>query len=69
MLEGFDKGWNYVGTERSATYTNLDPGSYTFKVKGMNNDGEWSDKVLSLQLEITPAFWMTWWFRSCCRCL
>ena len=63
MLEGFDKGWNYVGTERSATYTNLDPGSYVFKVKGMNNDGEWSDKVLSLQLVITPAFWMTLWFR------
>jgi len=63
MLEGFDKGWNYVGTERSATYTNLDPGTYIFKVKGLNNDGEWSDKVLSLAVVITPAFWMTWWFR------
>lgn len=64
MLEGFDKGWNYVGTERAATYTNLDPGRYTFKVKGLNNDGEWSDKVLSLSIQITPAFWTTWWFRS-----
>src|SRR5260221_2247953 len=64
MLEGFDKDWNYVNLKRSATYTNLDPGHYTFKVKGLNNDGEWSDKMLSLQLEITPAFWMTWWFRS-----
>ncbi|HVS96250.1 MAG TPA: two-component regulator propeller domain-containing protein [Puia sp.] len=63
MLEGFDKGWNYVGTERSATYTNLDPGTYVFKVKGLNNDGEWSDKVLRLTVVITPAFWMTWWFR------
>ncbi|HEY4110390.1 two-component regulator propeller domain-containing protein [Puia sp.] len=63
MLEGFDKSWNYVGLERSATYTNLDPATYTFKVKGMNNDGEWSDKVLTLQVQITPAFWMTWWFR------
>jgi signal transduction histidine kinase/ligand-binding sensor domain-containing protein/ActR/RegA family two-component response regulator len=63
MLEGFDKSWNYVGTERSATYTNLDPATYTFKVKGMNNDGVWSDKVLSLEVQITPAFWMTWWFR------
>jgi signal transduction histidine kinase/ligand-binding sensor domain-containing protein/ActR/RegA family two-component response regulator len=63
MLKGFDKNWNYVQTERSATYTNLDPGKYTFMVKGLNNDGEWSTRVLSLQLEITPAFWMTWWFR------
>jgi signal transduction histidine kinase/ligand-binding sensor domain-containing protein/ActR/RegA family two-component response regulator len=63
LLEGFDKGWNYVGTERTATYTNLDPGRYVFKVKGLNNDGEWSDKVLNLTLVITPAFWMTWWFR------
>jgi len=63
MLEGFDKNWNFVGSERSATYTNLDPATYTFKVKGMNNDGEWSEKVLSLQVRITPAFWMTWWFR------
>ncbi|GGB15670.1 hybrid sensor histidine kinase/response regulator [Puia dinghuensis] len=63
MLEGFDKGWNYVGTDRSATYTNLDPGDYTFKVKGLTNDGAWSGRVLSLQIRITPAFWMTWWFR------
>ena len=63
MLKGFDKSWNYVGPERSATYTNLDPGTYTFMVKGLNNDGEWSGNILSLQLEITPAFWMTWWFR------
>src|SRR6201996_8295585 len=46
-----------------ATYTNLDPKKYTFKVKALNNDGEWSDKVLALSVEITPAFWMTWWFR------
>lgn len=63
MLEGFDKSWNYVGGERSATYTNLDPATYTFKVKGLNNDGEWSDKVLSLQVQITPAWYMTWSFR------
>jgi signal transduction histidine kinase/ligand-binding sensor domain-containing protein/CheY-like chemotaxis protein len=63
MLEGFDKGWNYVGEERMATYTNLDPKKYVFKVKALNNDGEWSDKILALSVEITPAFWMTWWFR------
>jgi signal transduction histidine kinase/ligand-binding sensor domain-containing protein/CheY-like chemotaxis protein len=63
ILEGFDKNWNYVGLRRSATYTNLDPGHYTFRAKGQNNQGEWSDKVLVLQLDISPAFWMTWWFR------
>jgi signal transduction histidine kinase/ActR/RegA family two-component response regulator len=64
MLEGFDKDWNYVRLRRSVTYTNLDPGHYTFRVKGYNNDGEWSNKILALELQIEPAFWMTWWFRT-----
>ena len=64
MLEGFDKDWNYVGTRRTATYTNLDPGHYTFRVKGYDNQGEWSSKMLAFELNISPAFWMTWWFRS-----
>jgi len=64
MLEGFDKTWNEVGTQRIATYTNLDAGDYTFKVKGMNNDGSWSDTVRSIHLAITPPFWLTWWFKS-----
>ena len=42
MLEGFDNTWNEVGTKRTATYTNLDAGTYLFKVKGLNNDGNWS---------------------------
>jgi signal transduction histidine kinase/ActR/RegA family two-component response regulator len=64
MLEGFDKDWNYVRLRRSVTYTNLDPGHYILRVKGYNNDGEWSSKMLVLRLEIRPAFWMTTWFRS-----
>lgn len=63
MLEGFDKGWNEGGTRRTATYTNLDPGSYTFKVKGLNNEGHWSSHITTIQLIITPPFWLTWWFR------
>lgn len=63
MLEGFDKTWNEVGTQRTATYTNLDPGKYIFKVKGLNNDGQWSQKITSIELTITPPFWMTWWFK------
>jgi signal transduction histidine kinase/ligand-binding sensor domain-containing protein/DNA-binding response OmpR family regulator len=63
MLEGFDKSWNEVGTKHTATYTNLDPGTYIFKVKGLNNAGQWSSHVLNLQLIITPPFWLTWWFK------
>ncbi len=63
MLEGFDKNWNEVGTNRSATYTNLDPGKYVFKVKALNNEGRWSSNIASLRLTITPPFWLTWWFR------
>lgn len=63
-LDGFDEQWNNVGTKRSATYTNLEPGVYTFKVRGLNNEGEWASKELSLQLTITPPFWMTWWFKG-----
>ena len=63
MLKGFDKDWNYIGTERKATYTKLDPGTYTFMVKGLNNDGAWSEKITTLQLTIVPPFWLTWWFR------
>lgn len=64
MLKGFDKNWNYVGTNRSASYTNLDPGEYTFLVKGSNNDNIWNDKGTSISILIAPPFWATWWFRS-----
>ncbi|HZE84607.1 MAG TPA: response regulator, partial [Puia sp.] len=63
MLEGFDKSWNYTGARRIATYTHLDPGKYTFKVRGMRNDGEWSSRITSLELTIPPPFWLTWWFK------
>lgn len=63
-LEGFDKDWNYVGTQRKATYTNLAPGTYTFKVKASNNDGVWNATGISIKVIITPPFWLTWWFKS-----
>jgi signal transduction histidine kinase/CheY-like chemotaxis protein/ligand-binding sensor domain-containing protein len=62
-LEGFDDAWNDVGTKRTATYTNLDHGTYTFQVKGWDNDGNWSPTLASLTLTVTPPFWKTWWFR------
>ena len=57
MLEGFEKEWNYVGKQHSATYTNLDPGKYTFKVKASNNDGLWNEDGISLDIVIMPAWW------------
>ncbi len=63
MLEGFDDEWHEIGRKNSATYTNLDPGTYTFKVRGLTNSGQWSEKTAGLQLVITPPFWHTWWFR------
>jgi ligand-binding sensor domain-containing protein len=62
-LEGFDKDWNQVGTKRSATYTNLNPGEYVFRVKASNNDGLWNEQGTSIKVIITPPFWQTWWFR------
>jgi signal transduction histidine kinase/DNA-binding response OmpR family regulator len=62
-LENFEKDWNYVGPQRKATYTNLNPGEYTFKVKASNNDGVWSKTFSSIKIIIVPPFWMTWWFR------
>jgi signal transduction histidine kinase/DNA-binding response OmpR family regulator len=69
MLEGFDNDWNESSDKRSASYTNLDPGTYTFKVKGLDNEGKWSSHILSLQLNITPPFWLTWWFKILCAIL
>jgi len=62
-MEGFEKTWNYVGAKHTATYTNLDPGTYTFRVIASNNDGVWNNKGTSLKIVITPPFWDTWWFR------
>lgn len=58
-LEGLEDTWNYVGNTRSATYTNLSPGEYVFKVKAANNDGIWNDQVKTLQLSILAPWWKT----------
>jgi ligand-binding sensor domain-containing protein len=63
-MEGFDKDWNHVGNVRTATYTNLDPGEYTFRVKASNNDGVWNEEGAAIRIIITPPYWATWWFRT-----
>jgi signal transduction histidine kinase/ligand-binding sensor domain-containing protein/CheY-like chemotaxis protein len=62
MLEGLDKGWNYVGNRHFAGYTSVPPGEYVFKVKGTNSDGVWNDQGTTLRIIISPPFWQTWWF-------
>ncbi|MGD0343195.1 MAG: two-component regulator propeller domain-containing protein, partial [Bacteroidales bacterium] len=63
IMEGFEKDWNYVGNKREATYTNLDPGEYIFRVKASNNDGIWNEEGVSIQISILPPWWQTLWFR------
>ncbi|MDF2453555.1 MAG: response regulator receiver protein, partial [Bacteroidota bacterium] len=61
-LEGFDKTWFYSNNQRSATYTNLNPGTYVFRVKGSNNDNIWNERGTYIKIIITPPYWKTWWF-------
>jgi signal transduction histidine kinase len=64
-MEGFEKDWNHTdASRRYVTYTNLDPGDYTFRVKASNNDGVWNEKGTSLKIVILPPFWKTWWFKT-----
>jgi ligand-binding sensor domain-containing protein/two-component sensor histidine kinase len=63
QLVGLDRDWVYSGTRRYASYTDLDPDTYTFRVKGANNDGVWNEKGTSLTIIIRPAWWQTLWFK------
>lgn len=63
-LIGFDEEWNHLGTSRRATYTNLDPGRYTLRVRGSNNEGLWNEDGLSLSIRVLPPPWQTWWAYS-----
>jgi ligand-binding sensor domain-containing protein/signal transduction histidine kinase len=60
-MEGFDNDWIYAGDRRQVTYTNLDPGTYTFRVKASNNDGVWNEEGASVILNIPPPPWMSWY--------
>jgi len=62
LMEGFDKQWNRVKNRRFASYTNLPPGEYTFRIRGSNNDGVWNEEGLAISIIISPPFWKTIWF-------
>ena len=59
-LEGFDQDWREVASDqRTATYTNLSPGEYVFRVRSSNGDGLWSRVDRTLGLTVTPPWWTT----------
>jgi signal transduction histidine kinase len=60
-MRGFSDAWIEAETTRTATFTNLRPGSYTFEVRGSNNDGVWNEAGASLALTILPPWWRTRW--------
>ena len=60
-LEGYSDQWIQLGTERRVSFTNLDPGDYTLRVKGSNNDGVWNEEGTSLKIIVTPPWWQTSW--------
>ncbi|MCK3684388.1 hybrid sensor histidine kinase/response regulator transcription factor [Maribellus sp. YY47] len=59
MLEGFDKSWNYVGSFRRASYSNLKPGTYNFKVKAINGEGIESQTPATLEISVKSAPWFS----------
>ena len=63
FLEGFEKDWNEPSPSRSATYTNLDPGEYTFRVKTVSIDRQESSPGPELVITVLPPYYETWWFR------
>jgi len=60
-LENYDRQWSAPSTTRNASYTNLSPGTYTFRVKGSNADGIWNDEGDFITIRINPPFWLTTW--------
>lgn len=61
-LEGIDHQWNFSSANiRTASYSQLPSGTYTFKVYGSNSDGIWSDTPATLRIKILPPWWFTWW--------
>jgi signal transduction histidine kinase/streptogramin lyase len=65
-LSGVDKDWQDVGDRRSAHYTNLAPGRYSFEVLAANEDGLWSRRAAGVVFEVPPTVYQTWWFPLVC---
>lgn len=64
QLEGFNDEWVYAGHQKSVSFSNLNGGVYTFKVKGTNNDGVWNETPTILKIRVIPPFWKRTWFQG-----
>jgi serine phosphatase RsbU (regulator of sigma subunit)/ligand-binding sensor domain-containing protein len=60
-LEGYSDSWIQLGNERRATFTNLDGGDYTLRVRGSNNEGVWNEEGATLRIVVNPPWWKTRW--------
>lgn len=65
-LSGVDQVWRETDSSRETTYTNLDPGTYTFQVTASNNDGLWNKTGATQVITVLPGSMQTWWFRLLC---
>jgi len=63
QLENYDQIWRKAGSEKTASYVNVPPGEYIFKVRGTNSEGYWNKTGKSIELTIYPPWWQTWWAR------
>ncbi|MBL0739902.1 ligand-binding sensor domain-containing protein [Chryseolinea lacunae] len=63
-LEGFEKEWHASGSEHQAYYTNLNPGTYTLHLKAGDAFGNWNYGTLTMKVEVLPAYYETWWFKT-----
>jgi signal transduction histidine kinase/ligand-binding sensor domain-containing protein/ActR/RegA family two-component response regulator len=60
-MDGFDEDWITCGSQHDATYTNLNPGEYTFHVQAANSEGVWNETGKSIAVVVLPPWWQTWW--------
>lgn len=64
VLENYDEEWITINENNGRIrYPNLPAGEYTLKLQASNSDGIWSNKIKSIDINILPPFWQTWWFR------
>ena len=60
-MEGWDRGWSYAGNTRTATYTHLNEGTYTFRVKSTNGAGGWNPQEIAIRITVLPPWYRSWW--------
>src|ERR1700733_5976016 len=66
FLEGFDSSWSQPVAAREAVYTNLEPGSYRFRLVASNSEGLWNGPETAIALNVATAYYQTYWFRLSC---